>query len=209
MQLRNRCEIIVWRSLIAKSMKYAGFLGDERARMPYVRLSAIYMAAKVSYVRAREMVRQQTGVNLEAGEDEYVDPEFVDSGYESTGSEEMYHEAGGEKCVHAADYLALRDSTPEEVNSVVLSLISQGLLRGFVAHDKNDLLQSRFAIPGVNKAGGQNAWREQGFPSIFEVLQTKEEANDAGTVPGWVTEEKAKTEGGRVIHITGARPVGM
>lgn len=206
MQLKNRGELLCWRSLVYRTMKYAGFLGVD-AKMPFWRLAHVHYAAKVSYQRARDAVFQQTGISLFSGDDEYVDPEFTDSGYDSERSD--YHDASGEKCVHGADYLALHDPTMEEVNSIVLSLISQGLLKAFIQHDVNDLGMSRCAIPGAAKVGGPNAWKEQGFPSIFEVLQAKEIANDADDVPGWVTEQKAKTEGGRVIHITGAKPVGM
>ncbi|KAK5106471.1 hypothetical protein LTS08_000590 [Lithohypha guttulata] len=225
LQLKNRCEILVWRSLIYRATKYAGFLGSSeegrQASMPYVRYSHIHQAACISYARARQMVYDTTGgsVDLNSGSDnEYIDPEFVDSGY-SSDEHDNYHEAGGEACYHQPDHTGLHDPTPEDINGVFLSLISQGLLKGFVHHSYPDLLQSRFAIPGVRRPQSKafdsiatqagHTWKDVGFPSIFEVIREREEASDGGVVPGWVTEEKAKRSGGRVINLAGARAVGQ
>lgn len=62
-----------------------------------------------------------------------------------------------------------------EVESVVLSLIQQGLLKGFALHTN-----PRFAIPGSQKAGGP---MKAGFPQVWNIIR----ANASNVpVPGWV-----------------------
>lgn len=134
---------------------------------------------------------------------------------------------------HPTDLPYLSPPTPQEINSIVLSLISQGFLKGFVQHSQPDLLQSRFAIPGVRKpsshsqnpfgpAGGPtDAWKETGFPKIWDVVCARyrewDGAADAGAdvdVPGWITAEKVLRRerrnegGGRIIYLSGVRPAG-
>jgi hypothetical protein len=86
------------------------------------------------------------------------------------------------------------------VECVVASLVSQGLLRGFVSHS----LQ-RFAILGAKHRGGPlNA----GFPPPYEVIRARAEKNGEDEVPGWVRKERKIGMGG-VVNLTGiARPVG-
>lgn len=63
--------------------------------------------------------------------------------------------------------------TAEHVEAMVSSLISQGLLHGFIAHS-----QGRFAIMGTKAKGSALA---AGWPNVAEVMiQTEDE------VPGWV-----------------------
>jgi len=251
LQLRNRCEILCWRSLILQAMRHAGFLGsaDRQSSMPYVRFTAISDAATFSYARARKQVQmsqesqpQPNGaaassiVSLDEQDNDYVDPDFADG---DENDQEDYDNDGAStpgfgQSPHAdtdtasdsdATHLPLPPPTPAELNSVMLSLISQGFLKGFVSHTYPDLLQSRFAIPGIRASarvaaaagtGPQHAWREVGFPSVWDVVREGE--GEAGAdVPGWMTEgkvrrreeERASGGGGRVIRITGAKPAGM
>lgn len=243
LQIRNRCEMLVWRSLIYHTFKHAGFLGSSESgktnSMPYVRYSAISTAADFSYARAREAVFAQTegAIDLGGGRgregwDGYVDPDFEDGIYESDREWEEEHSnsnsqasgsenggsTNGDGVGRKAAHPSLLDPMAEEINSVVLSLISQGFLRGFVSHQYPDLLQSRFAIPGV-RGGRQSAdgksdlWKEVGFPSIFAVVREKEFALDEGDVPAWTMEEKVRKReqsagAGRVVNLKGVRGVG-
>jgi hypothetical protein len=88
-----------------------------------------------------------------------------------------------------------------EVESVVASLVQQGLLRGFVSHN-----QGKFAILGSKQRGGPlNA----GFPVVWVVLKSRadKEGREA-EVPGWVKSE-TKVRMGGVVNLSGiARPVG-
>ena len=248
LQLRNRCEVLCWRSLVLKAMRHAGFLpsAERQGSMPYVRFTAISDAANFSYARARkDVARQSNGtISLDEQENDHVDPDFAELGHDDE------HEYGNDNDNDSAstpglgqspsntpsdtnpppdndndndtDHLPLPSPTPPEINTIMLSLISQGLLRGFVSHTHPDLLQSRFAIPGIrarasDSAFSETAWRDVGFPRVWDVVRAREMAVDGGDVPGWVTgekvgrreEERARGGGGRVIRITGAKPVGM
>ena len=239
LQLRNRCEVLCWRSLVLKTMKYAGHLGggERGSSMPYLRFTAISDAAAFSYARAREQVANQSRrtVSLDEHENDYVDPDFLDMEHEDEDDNQYDHDhdsastpgfgqspsntpssEGLEK--HHTDHLPLPSPTPAEINAIVLSLIAQGFLKGFVSHTQPDLLQSRFAIPGIRARTDSNgdAWRATGFPAVFDIVRQREVEVDGGDVPGWVTEEKVRAReegkaggGGRVIRITGAKPVGM
>lgn len=160
----------------------------------------------------------QTGVD-DGGVDEYVDPDFLEdsqrersvSGGSSDGSIGSSPQPDGMNGEHVerATHPPLHDPTPEEVNSVVLSLIYQGFLRGFISHIMPDILMSRFAIRGATSANAidghrDEMWKEVGYPIMFEVVKEKGD-ND---VPGWITEEKVRTRaaaggGGRVVNLTG------
>ncbi|SLM34965.1 PCI/PINT associated module [Lasallia pustulata] len=94
--------------------------------------------------------------------------------------------------------------TMATTESVVSSLIDQGLLHGYISHR---LL--RFAIVGAKVRGALQA----GFPNVWETIKSK--ANDE--VPGWVKEEKDGTMAGGlgtkfgpgiVVNLSGARPAG-
>lgn len=167
----------------------------------------------------------------------------ADSQVHTNGNGDQPHNYNQDTDERPPDLPYLQPPTPADINSVVLSLISQGLLKGFVQHTQPDLLQSRFAIPGVRKPASSSlsssnpfssvnsnssttspsdAWKEVGFPVIWDVISAKylewEGGDGDGSgvleVPGWVTREKvAKRErrnegGGRVIYLSGARPAG-
>ncbi|GME39961.1 PCI domain-containing protein [Neofusicoccum parvum] len=88
----------------------------------------------------------------------------------------------------------------DEIESIVASLIDQGLLGGFISHR-----QLRFAITGAKRKGALAA----GFPKPWPVIKAK----FGDEVPGWKVESPAARAGaafgaGRVINLSGARPVG-
>lgn len=203
--------------------------------MPYVRLTEIHKAASFSYEIARKAVWEQTQGEIDlwqTGEDdggvhEYVDPDFLEDTHRersmSVGSSDGSMgssppaELNGGQDVERASHPPLLDPTPEEVHSIVLSLIYQGFLRGFISHSLPDILASRFAVRGAANVNAgsigrqEEMWREIGFPSVFEVVQADADAD----VPGWVTEEKVRAKsneaggGGRVVNLGGAKGVGL
>ena len=84
----------------------------------------------------------------------------------------------------------------EVIESIIASLIEQGLLHGFISH-----AQHRFAITGVKEARPVQV----GFPCVWDVINAR--ANKE--VPGWVKERKAPAFGpGMVVNLSGARPAG-
>jgi nuclear mRNA export protein PCID2/THP1 len=88
-----------------------------------------------------------------------------------------------------------------EIESMVASLVQQGLLHGYISHGLRKL-----AIQGSKQRGGPlNA----GFPGVWEVIKSRAE-NDGreSEVPGWVRVERKGGMGG-VVNLSGiARPVG-
>ncbi|OQU99458.1 hypothetical protein CLAIMM_05089 [Cladophialophora immunda] len=196
-QLRNRCEILVWRTLIRKTFLLAGYMGEEK-KIPFLRLSYVHHAAGWALSKRRT----NSIANGFGSHEKYVDPEFadMDAAINETGFDP---ETGSYIDEYIGQYVPYGSESEElpamnEVESVVLSLIQQGLLRGFALHTN-----PRFAIPGSQKAGGP---MKTGFPEVWSVTASK----DGGEpVPGWVEEGNLDAGGGgRVVRIFGARPAG-
>lgn len=200
LQLRDRCEIIVWRSLVRKVFLISGYMGEEK-KVPFLRLNYVREAA-VWALTGRKVGSTSHGLGAQAvnGDEIYIDPEFrdLDAAINETGfdpeSGQYVDEYIGQHTSSSED--AADSPTMTEVESVVLSLIQQGLLRGFALHSN-----PRFAIPGSQKAGGP---MKAGFPEVWKVIKSKD---SGGSVPGWVEEGNLGSEG-RVVRIFGARPAG-
>jgi hypothetical protein len=111
---------------------------------------------------------------------------------------------GGVKNLYSHQGTIFGNLTPDlqEIESIIASLIQQGLLYGFISH-----AQGKFAIIGAKQKGGPlNA----GFPTVWTVLKARAENEwRADDVPGWVKTERKDGMGGTVINLTGiARPAG-
>lgn len=171
LQLQNRCEILVWRSLIRATFRASGFLGEEK-KIPFLRLHYVQHAA------AWSVQRLQSGATMMG----LIDPEFegVDDAIRDTGfdvdSGQYDDEYIGQDSQSVLEATSATSWPPmSEVESVVLSLIQQGLLKGFALHTN-----PRFAIPGSQKAGGP---MKAGFPQVWNIIR----ANASNVpVPGWV-----------------------
>lgn len=95
-----------------------------------------------------------------------------------------------------------------EIESILSSLLSQGLMRGYLTHRN-----PRFAIPGARLRGALPT----GFPNVWQTIYARE--SEESVVPGWVqmptptptatAAAPAAVGGGRVVSLTGARPVGV
>ena len=203
--LRNRGEVLAWRSLARKTFKLNGQEGGEGRKAPTFSLQDILALARFlehrrihGAVPVNPLPNGQTHPNamflfnkvnpyVDAAElqgDPYVDPDFDEV---------------------QPDTLASSLPTMLEVESMMASLVSQGLLHGFIGH--NTL---RFAILGSKHKGALNA----GFPNPWSVLQAKALATGQDRlVPGWVQEDSSMTAGrafgpGMVVNLSGARPAG-
>lgn len=99
-----------------------------------------------------------------------------------------------------------------ELESILASLLTQGLMRGYLTH-KNP----RFAIPGARLRGALPT----GFPNVWQTIHSREVENGE-EVPGWVRRPSMPTQrsalgenpfhgagGGRVVNLKGAKPVGV
>jgi len=93
-----------------------------------------------------------------------------------------------------------------EIESILASLLTQGLMRGYLTHRN-----PRFAIPGARLRGALPT----GFPNVWQTIYARE-SEDTG-VPGWVQPPPtmaiggaaALAAGGRVVNLSGAKPVGV
>ncbi|KAL1966177.1 hypothetical protein VTN77DRAFT_4729 [Rasamsonia byssochlamydoides] len=99
-----------------------------------------------------------------------------------------------------------------ELESILASLLTQGLMRGYLTH-KNP----RFAIPGARHRGAIPT----GFPNVWQTIHARE-MEEGRDVPGWVRPPPVSHQpsalggnpflgagGGRVINLKGAKPVGV
>ena len=180
LQLRNRCEVLVWRGLVRKTFLFAGTVprmeGNSRAA-PTVNIADLVTVWR--YLEKRATAPPQNG--------EYVDPDF-----QSLSLSLPEEEAN----------LLLPDNTSLE--SVLSSLLDQGLLNGFLSHK-----QQKYAITGSKTKGGPLA---AGFPVVWEVIKKKAEAEGQGAVPGWKKDSGVRAAGGvgpgMVIKLSGARGFG-
>ena len=180
LQLKNRCEVLVWRSLVRKTWILNGTrpdLSDPNVRAPPT-VNIGDLITLFTYLEKR--------ANSTASE--YTDPDFQDIEYHDEHDGEVY------------------DSTALE--SILSSLIDQGLLGGFFSHKAQ-----KFAITGARMKGSILA---AGFPQAWDVLKARAEEGEMGEeveVPGWKRDGVGGFAGvqagpGMVFNLSGARPVG-
>ena len=220
LQIRNRCEVLVWRSLIRKCFILAGFHGEDK-KMPFLRLHVVRHAARFSLARAASMSNLNSSGARSGSADpaNYIDPEFLNikSAERDTGFDLQTGSYVSPNQISEVDHFPPQSALPDdqqsptiaEIQSVVLSLIQQGFLRGFLNRQVDRPGMSRFAIrskKGVPAVVG-------GFPDIYSVVISN--GTEEGAVPGWVREENlgggmragaAGNLAGRRIQISG-RPI--
>lgn len=222
LQLQDRCEILVWRSLTRQVFRHAGYLGAEERKVPFLRLYLVQQAAwwAVSRTVPTESSHHASHLDDLDDGDEYIDPELADldaaileTGFDLTTGQ--YLEDDQPPSFSSLSSPSSSSSSSRtwpsitEVESIVLSLIQQHLLRGFTTHTN-----PRFAIPGAQKLGGP---MKAGFPGVWRVIAARmgvdPSSTDGVSVPGWVEERNLGSAGGgngngNVVRITGARPAG-
>ncbi|PWY88242.1 hypothetical protein BO70DRAFT_369153 [Aspergillus heteromorphus CBS 117.55] len=258
LQLRNRCEILVWRSLARKVFIHGGFHGDpqgqaQRGPPPFLYLNRLEAAVRwiqsqhaqsqAGFFTPRLQPDSQAGQTahgsqiiykapdwdfegvdeLEAQEavaspallEKYADYLSPDSFFDAQGQPQMNAPGNLVDGPPAADYQQYEldpyanptpgeDGKPtpmmRELESILASLLTQGLMRGYLTH-KNP----RLAIPGARLRGAVPT----GFPNVWQTIQARESEDD--NVPGWVQPPSATAlaGGGRVVNLAGARPVGV
>ncbi|KAL4757837.1 uncharacterized protein BDW70DRAFT_105252 [Aspergillus foveolatus] len=264
--LRNRCEILVWRSLARKVFIHGGFHGDpqgqaQRGPPPFLYLTKL--EAAVRWLQAQHPTshpmpttsafanslpsaasKSQSGSQIVAiapdpdfdcldGPDTNgtaLDPSLL-SKYEDYLCPDGFFDETGQWQSNPTK--ALVDGTPDsdyskyelnpyaeptdeeadkpsplmrEIESILASLLTQGLMRGYLTHRN-----PRFAIPGARLRGALPT----GFPNVWQTIYARE-SEDIG-VPGWVQPPPTTTMGvpaalgggGRVVNLSGVRPVGI
>lgn len=176
-QLRNRCEVLVWRSLARKAFQLCGTRPPPDSRVAAQLDLAALIAALAS---------------LSPPDDGYADPDFDGAGPHNASSSTDYQ---------ALDVLA--------VESLLSSLIDQGLVSGYVAHERRKL-----AILGAHRTDGDPV--RAGFPNVWAVIRRR--CGGSGDVPGW-KKENPKPPGaqppvfggpgpGMVVNLSGVKAVG-
>ncbi|PYI20044.1 hypothetical protein BO99DRAFT_421856 [Aspergillus violaceofuscus CBS 115571] len=262
--LRNRCEILVWRSLARKVFIHGGFHGDpqgqSRGPPPFLYLSKIEVAIQwiqsqhtvpaqqaYGFFASRPELDAQAGNNRVGSQIVYKPLDWDFEGVNDLDAQEAmpgpsliakyadylapdgYFDAQGQWQANPAGnlvdgqpsadyqqfeldpYASRPDLEPEEgkptlmmweIESILASLLTQGLMRGYLTH-KNP----RLAIPGARLRGAVPT----GFPNVWQTIYARESEDD--NVPGWVQPPAAAAiptaGGGRVVNLSGARPVGV
>ena len=207
LQLQNRLEILVWRSLARRVFLLSGSQGGGETRVaPNLDLNDLLIVATSLERRALGLEKTSNGsssadpricarhtnsifmekdtTNGTSTENRdppgYCDPDLAD-----VGDEQPPYEL----------------PTMETIESVVMSLVDQDLLHGFISHKS-----LRFAITGAKRAADPV---QIGFPKVCEVIQGRMEEHTE-EVPGWVRQSNSqKPVLGGVVNLKGARPVGM
>ena len=210
LQLRNRCETLVWRSLARRTFLLSGTQGgaqgDGSQRAPTLDLDDLLTLSIFLEQRTLRPEASLTNGNSLTDGSIHTSSIFLVQNV-SSSTTKTKKDTGGyidPDLRGAVEPTGPDLPTMATTESVVSSLIEQGLLHGYISHR---LL--RFAIMGAKTRGALQA----GFPNVWESIKGK--ANDE--VPGWVKEEKngamagglaRKIGPGMVVNLSGARPAG-
>ncbi len=212
LQLSNRCETLVWRSLARRTFTLSGSQGAVTSQGDVTRKAAPTLSLHDMLTLATFLEKRVLGIaednpkpngltNGHAGTQRtHTNSIFVFPTAQPTPTQDTHAEApNGYVDPDLADVV---DPEPpllpdmEIIESIIASLIQQGLLHGFISH-----AQHRFAITGVKDSRPVQV----GFPRVWDIITAR--ANKE--VPGWVKERKAPAFGpGMVVNLSGARPVG-
>ncbi|KAL8655930.1 MAG: hypothetical protein Q9210_000568 [Variospora velana] len=205
LQITNRCEVLVWRSLARKTFLISGNLGDAaNKKAPTLDLDDVLIVATLLEKRALGIEPK----NNTANDSEHRQSE----GRTHTNSIFIFPPTPADTPPAKEDEDELPDGyidpdlldfvdppgpdlpTSETVESTIASLVDQDLLHGFISHG-----QRRFAITGAKNASPLQV----GFPNVWATITSKMDEE----VPGWVKEGQ-QSGGGTTMHLSGARPVG-
>lgn len=199
LQLQNRCEVLVWRSLIRRTFIVAGYHGGEDRTVPFLRLREVQAAT--TWLESRRAITKENTVqhaSMSPG------PEALSSSFSSPNNNLLFHTdydfddmdsaiaetgldvgqgiyATGEETYENSDaqfnmHGTLQSLDIGETESIVCSLINQGFLKGFVTHSN-----PRFAIPGAKSRGPLAT----GFPNVWRHVVSA----SSDEIPGWVRDE--------------------
>lgn len=274
LQLRNRCEILTWRSLTRKVFVYGGFqVADQtsqaqRGPPPFLYLSKLDAATRwlqnrhspslvfdVGPVNGVASAKDSLAAQTKFGADSvYLPPDIdfsglgrsehapdINSNIDDYVAPDGYFDAEGHWHDNFDRSLVdgnpnLEYSTPlnelhpytnqsynsvespplliQELECILASLLTQGLIRGYLTHKK-----PRFAIPGARVRGALPT----GFPNVAQTIELKEK-EEGEEVPGWVRRRLSSSNpqapfggnpllaaagGGRVVNLSGVKPVGV
>ena len=207
LQISNRCEILVWRSLARKTFLLSGTQGDATSkRAPTLDLQDILTLAIYFEKRMLGLISGDVDSNSRPNKRLHTNSIFM---AQPASHNETNGESKNSDSYIDPDLAGLVEPsgpdlpTMEVIESIIASLIEQNLLHGFISHKSQ-----KFAITGAKTAGALQV----GFPNVWEIISGKGNVE----VPGWVTQEsRAKSRGsggnfgpGMVVNLTGVRPIG-
>ncbi|KAI9737425.1 MAG: hypothetical protein M1834_009579 [Cirrosporium novae-zelandiae] len=182
LQLQNRCEVLLWRSLIRKIFLLNGNQGDDNAS-PTVDFQDILVLLTYFETMWWEMPAHD-------GDNEDYEDEDEDDGFVDPDLAGMVEDDGPEM------------PTMMEVESIISSLLAQGFLHGFIAKGL-----SKFAIRGAKNGPAQQV----GFPNVWLTVSSRADDEVPGWVKDRKSNgsSNGNVGGGMVINLSGARPVGV
>ncbi|KAI7347362.1 hypothetical protein KC354_g13961 [Hortaea werneckii] len=203
LQLRNRAEVLVWRSLVWRTYSLIGVAPQATSRgsmsPAFLDIHALCTAFDFSSTHHTRPHRTAglppQAQSIPDPDSEPTDPDFAGIDYDYTPA---FHNA-----------LA--------IESKLAALIDQHLLNGYIAHR-----QGKLCIVGASKMGGNV--RAAGFPKPWGVFVSKVDRSGEGEVPGWKREREVQGFGagggggggggpvrpgpGMVVNLSGARMAG-
>lgn len=206
LQLRNRCEVLVWRSIVRKTW----ILNGSRPTQP-----PPGKAAQAPLVDLHDLVTIFTYLEDTLG-DEPLAPEL---------RAPILHPDFAGVDWDLAEVRAAAAPDLRGVESKLGSLIAQGLVHGYIAHTS-----ARLVILGAKEATTEAAILAAGFPRPWAAVnQIVAQRPQHSMVPGWKRDAPAEGAGGAspfgggpraglggghpfgpgmVVNLSGARPVG-
>jgi hypothetical protein len=201
LQIRSRCEVLVWRSLCRRVWLLNGSRGDPDARRPpFLELEDLVAAARYLEQRALNPKSLSDGgpgnrhTNwIFMSQDPPKEAQYTDRDFDGLAEDEEYYDEGG----YDEDNPFLLPGL-QEIESVVSSLISQGLVNGYISTQKKLAIQGAMKKPAL----------EAGWPNPWQTIKARCEQGST-EVPGWKRGESGFAQGGLVVNLSGARPVGM
>ncbi|KAI4736690.1 hypothetical protein E4T50_12834 [Aureobasidium sp. EXF-12298] len=135
LQLRNRCEVFVWRSICRKTFILYGDPGNPEAR----KAPTFDLKDVLAIFRWQETIYATPSGASQP--DNYIDPDFVGVLDEPTGE----------------DALDLPDMN--NIHSKMTALIHQGLLGGYISFSRDKFAIQGAKLKGALAAGFPNAWK--------------------------------------------------
>lgn len=196
LQLSNRCEILIWRSLARKTFLLSGTQGDaSNKRAPTLDLQDMLILA--TFLERRALGSENTVTRAPHTNSIFMSTTPMIQSEEREGYIDPDLAGAVEAAIPTLPSIAT-------VESIVASLVEQDLLHGFISHKS-----LRFAITGSKTGGALSA----GFPRVWEVIRSKVDDE----VPGWVKELKSNGLGapqalragpGMVVNLSNARLAG-
>ncbi|KAL9577326.1 MAG: hypothetical protein Q9212_006435 [Teloschistes hypoglaucus] len=206
LQITNRCEVLLWRSLARRTYLLSGNRGDAANKkaatlsLEDVLILAIFLEKRALGMEIKEGNKDSTSQKSMNGK-QHANSIFIfpstpaDTPPARQSEDEEQYGYVDPDLVDMVDRPGPDLPTMETVESMMASLVDQDLLHGFISHS-----QKRFAIKsGVKQSPPLRA----GFPNAWTTLSAK----GRDEVPGWVKEGQ-KRLGGTVMHLSNARPVG-